>query len=58
MWNSLPDNVISAKTVFEFNFEVRLDRHWKDQDIVYNYEAQVDTKTRNIQQTEELVIQD
>ena len=56
LWNSLPDNVSSAKTVF--NFEVRLDRHWKDQDITFNYEAQVDTKTRNIQQTEELVIQD
>ena len=36
LWNSLPDSVISAETVF--CFETRLDNYWKDQDILYEYE--------------------
>ena len=44
VWNSLPDDVISASTVF--SFEVRLDEYWKDQDILYNYEVKLHKITR------------
>ena len=40
-WNSLPECVINAPTLF--TFEVRLDRHWKTQDIVYDFEAKLTT---------------
>ena len=39
-WNSLPDKVVSAPSVKAF--ERRLDKHWKEQDIVYDYEAALD----------------
>jgi hypothetical protein len=34
IWNSLPENVISAKNTKIF--EHRLDNYWKDQDLLYN----------------------
>ena len=37
-WNSLPENVISAK-----DFEHRLDNYWKDQDLLCNYESNLKT---------------
>ena len=55
VWNSLPDDVISASTVF--SFEVRLDEYWKDQDILYNYEVKLDIRLRGNCGVEELVIQ-
>ena len=36
-WNSLPENVTSAKDTKIF--EHRLDNYWKDQDLLYNYES-------------------
>ena len=42
LWNSLPDSVISAETVF--CFETRLDNHWKNQDILYEYEFKLNFK--------------
>jgi len=54
VWNSLPDDVISASTVF--SFEVRLDEYWKDQDILYNYEVKLDIRLRGNCGVEELVI--
>ena len=42
LWNSLPDSVISAETVF--SFETRLDNYWKDQDILYEYESKINFK--------------
>ena len=44
IWNSLPDDVINAESVF--TFEKRLDNHWKDQDIYYNWEAELDIARR------------
>ncbi len=32
VWNSLPNSVIQAKTVY--SFECRLDKYWKEQDIM------------------------
>ena len=54
VWNSLPDDVISANTAF--SFELRLDEYWKDQDILYNYEAKLDVRLRGNCGVEELVL--
>ena len=35
IWNSLPDSVVDATTIN--TFKSRLDKHWHDQDIVYNF---------------------
>ena len=40
-WNSLPENVISAKNTKIF--EHRLDNYWKDQDLLCNYESNLTT---------------
>jgi len=37
LWNSLPDNVVSANTVN--TFKNRLDKFWSDQELVYDYKA-------------------
>ncbi len=39
IWNSLPETVVSAKTVN--CFEARLDRHWKNQPLYYNYREKI-----------------
>ena len=54
LWNSLPDSVISAETVF--TFETRLDDYWKDQDILYKYESKINFKLQGNSQDEELVL--
>ena len=54
LWNSLPDSVISAETVFYF--ETRLDNYWKDQDILYEYESKLNFKLQGNSQDEELVL--
>ena len=45
IWNSLPNEVINAKTVK--NFEIALDKHWKHQDIIFNHNAEINTQTGN-----------
>ena len=35
-WNCLPDHVVDAKTILAF--EKRLDRVWKDSEVMYNHE--------------------
>ena len=37
LWNSLPDNVVSANTVN--TFKNILDKFWSDQELVYDYKA-------------------
>jgi ribonuclease P/MRP protein subunit RPP40 len=41
IWNSLPNSVITARSVK--SFEARLDKYWKNQEIVYNFEAKIST---------------
>eukprot|EP00794_Sanderia_malayensis_P004409 gene4410-4998_t len=36
-WNSLTENIVCAPSVN--SFENRLDKHWKNEDILYNYKA-------------------
>jgi len=38
-WNSWPNWVVSANTTD--TFEARLDKFWHNQDIVYNFRAQL-----------------
>ena len=39
IWNSLPNHVVSAETVN--TFKQRLDKFWIDQDVMYNYKADI-----------------
>ena len=40
-WNNLPDEIANAPSIN--TFKNRLDRHWMDQDILYDYKATLDT---------------
>ena len=40
VWNSLPDEVVRAKTLN--SFKNKLDKFWKNQELVYNYRAEID----------------
>ena len=44
-WNSLPDSVVSANTVKPF--KNRLDRFCKNQEIQFNWKADIDTGSRS-----------
>jgi len=46
VWNSLPDLVVSADTVDAFR--VRLDRVWLDQEIKYNWKADIRIGNRKV----------
>jgi len=39
IWNSLPDSVIDADTLNIF--KSRLDKHWLDQDVLYNFHSEL-----------------
>ena len=39
VWNQLPNSVVTAPTVN--TFKNRLDRHWREEDFLYNHEAPV-----------------
>jgi len=45
MWNSLPDSVVSANTID--TFKIPLDRCWFDQEIKYNWKANIHTGSRS-----------
>ena len=40
-WNSLPAEVVSAENVVTFKH--RLDQHWKNRSVIYDYRAEVGT---------------
>jgi len=39
IWNSLPDSVVDADTLN--TFKSRLDKHWLDQDVLYNFHSEL-----------------
>ena len=39
MWNSLPDTVVMSETANQF--KNRLDKFWCNQDLIYNYKAEL-----------------
>ena len=48
--NQLPEKVVKAKSTN--SFKNRLDKAWKNQDILYNFEAKIDNR-KNIQDQDE-----
>ena len=55
-WNSLPNIVVMAPSVKAF--ERRLDKHWSDQDITYNFESILNTKQRSGRRMEDMHLED
>ena len=56
-WNSLPDHIVTAPSVKAF--ERRLDKHWRDQDIKYDFESLLDVRSQptvNLYEDEDLDI--
>jgi hypothetical protein len=43
-WNSLPNEVIAAKTVKQF--EISLDKHWEHQEEKYDYTGNISTQSK------------
>ena len=44
-WNSLPSELINAKTVVQF--EIGLDRHWEQQEVKYDFRAELNINLRS-----------
>ena len=42
LWNTLPQSVIDAKDVRQF--EIRLDKYWEQQDVKFEYKASIQNK--------------
>ena len=40
-WNNLPDEIVNTPSIN--TFKNQLDRYWKDQDILYDYKALLNT---------------
>jgi hypothetical protein len=45
IWNSLPESVIQAKTVKQF--EIGLDEHWKHQECKYDFTANINIRSNS-----------
>ena len=39
MWNSLPDHVVEVNSVKQF--ETRLDTFWRNQDVMFDWTAEI-----------------
>ena len=44
LWNSLPNHIVEAKTMFQF--ENRLDKHWENHPMKYDFTAEYGPITR------------
>ena len=44
IWNSLPNEVITAKTVN--NFEINLDKYWETQEFKYDHTANINLTSK------------
>ena len=44
MWNSLPDHVVDVSSLNQF--ETRLDKFWSNQDVMFDWTAEI-TGTRD-----------
>ena len=46
-WNSLPEKIVTSKTLN--TFKNRLDKYWKDQDLVYeDFKADIKVEGRDV----------
>ena len=43
VWNNLPQEAVSAKSVKDF--EIAIDKHWENQEMKYNHNANIELKT-------------
>ena len=50
LWNTLPQSVIDAKDVRQF--EIRLDKYWEHQDVKFEYKANIQNKDNTWNHTE------
>ena len=50
LWNTLPQLVIDAKDVRQF--EIRLDKYWEHQDVKFEYKASIQNKENTGNHTE------
>ena len=39
VWNNLPEHVVNSPNVN--TFKARLDKYWENQDIIFNYRAEI-----------------
>ena len=46
IWNSLPDSVVNAESINAF--KNRLDRLWSNQDVLYDYRANINTGSQTV----------
>jgi len=54
-WNSLPEKVVTAPSIK--SFERRLDKHWKNQELMYDYQQCIkklkpEARTNNTTETD------
>ena len=56
MWNSIPEEIANAPSIN--SFKNRLDKLWKDEDILYDYRAKISKKCQKAPQEEEFGIKD
>ena len=50
LWNTLPQSVIDAKDVRQF--EIRLNKYWEHQDVEFEYKASIQNKENTGNHTE------
>ena len=50
VWNKLPERVVSAPSLY--SFENRLDKHWRNLNIMYDFEATLDLLGTAAQRTD------
>ena len=43
VWNNLPQEAVAAKSVKDF--EIAIDKHWENQEMKYNHNANIELKT-------------
>jgi len=41
IWNNLPDYVVAVDCVNTFRPKTRLDKYWKDQDVMYDWTSEI-----------------
>jgi len=51
IWNKLPNHVVNAQTLN--SFKRRLDKHWRNQEIVYNYKAEINSNSKTTRPLDE-----
>ena len=51
IWNNFPENVVNSLSVN--TFKNRLDKHWKNQEILFNYRGELKINVRQVKYNKE-----